>query len=274
VSTFNGGTNSFHMNPASPEAGTTLIASWTDGQPLVGERAAPGSGQIVGLNMFPPSSDARADFWTSSTDGSRLIANTLLFAAGPIMSLPGDIEVPADGLTGATVTYSATAEDADGNAVPVTCTPPSGSTFPIGTTTVRCTAVDTDQTFNEKRFTVTVVPDTTPPVITAVTPSTSVLWPPNHQMETVSFTVSATDDVSTSVSCHIVSVSSNEPVNGTGDGNTAPDWTFSGLTAQLRAERAGNGNGRRYTVTVTCTDTAGNASTATAVVSVPKSQKK
>jgi hypothetical protein len=70
-------------------------------------------------------------------------------------------------------------------------------------------------------------------------------------------------------------VSSNEPDNGLGDGDTANDWVITGpMTVQLRAERAGNGTGRVYTITVRCTDAAGNSSERTVTVSVPKSQGK
>src|SRR5262249_34521371 len=40
------------------------------------------------------------------------------------------------------VSFAATATDARGNAVPVTCSPPSGSPFSGGTTTVTCSAAD------------------------------------------------------------------------------------------------------------------------------------
>jgi hypothetical protein len=73
--------------------------------------------------------------------------------------------------------------------------------------------------------------------------------------------------------CSISGVESNEPVNGQGDGNTAPDWELTGaLTLNLRAERAGNGNGRIYTVRVNCSDGSGNASTDTVEVAVPHDQ--
>jgi hypothetical protein len=74
----------------------------------------------------------------------------------------------------------------------------------------------------------------------------------------------------------IVSVTSNEPVNGDGDGDgdTAPDWEITGaLTLNLRAERRGDGNGRIYTITVESRDVSGNASVRTVTVSVPKSQE-
>ena len=68
----------------------------------------------------------------------------------------------------------------------------------------------------------------------------------------------------------IVAVSSDEPLNDIGDGNTEIDWQLNGdLTAELRAERAGPRDGRVYTLSVECTDASGNTSLpATATVSV------
>ena len=49
-----------------------------------------------------------------------------------------------------------------------------------------------------------------------------------------------------------MTVTSNEPINGTGDGNTAIDWlVVDAHHVQLRAERAGTGSGRIYTIAVT-----------------------
>jgi hypothetical protein len=70
-------------------------------------------------------------------------------------------------------------------------------------------------------------------------------------------------------------VVSNEPDNGTGDGDTANDIViFDNLTFQLRAERSGNGNGRIYTITYQVTDWAGNSALATATVTVPHDKGK
>jgi hypothetical protein len=59
---------------------------------------------------------------------------------------PADITVDATGPAGATVTYPAPAVTDPNRTTPpaAVCTPPSGSTFPIGTTTVTCTATDPD----------------------------------------------------------------------------------------------------------------------------------
>jgi hypothetical protein len=67
-----------------------------------------------------------------------------------------------------------------------------------------------------------------------------------------------------------LSVASNEPVDGTGDGDTSPDWLIiDPHHVQLRAERAGTGTGRVYTITITCADSANNNTVRTTQVTVP-----
>lgn len=113
------------------------------------------------------------------------------------------------------------------------------------------------------------VTDTTGPVITGVTTTPGSLGPPNHKMIAV-FVGYTANDVSGAPTCSL-SVSSNEPVNGVGDGNTSIDWqVLDPHHVQLRAERSGTGNGRLYTITIRCTDTSGNTSISTGTVGVPK----
>ena len=119
------------------------------------------------------------------------------------------------------------------------------------------------------------VHDTTSPVIDSVSASPDELWPPDHKMRDVTVAVSASDLVDAAPVCQIVSVSSNELVNGSGDGETSLDWAITGShTLQLRAERDGKASGRIYTIDVECGDAAGNVSTATTTVTVPKNQGK
>jgi hypothetical protein len=94
----------------------------------------------------------------------------------------------------------------------------------------------------------------------------------------VSVTVAASvSDVCDTVApvCQITSVGSNEPEDGLGDGDTAPDWEITGpVTVDLRAERSGTGSGRIYTMTVECPDGAGNVASATTTVTVPHNHGK
>ncbi len=62
------------------------------------------------------------------------------------LTTPADITTDATGPSGATVTYPAPVVTDVGNPSPpaAVCTPASGSVFPIGTTTVTCTATDPD----------------------------------------------------------------------------------------------------------------------------------
>ena len=98
-------------------------------------------------------------------------------------------------------------------------------------------------------------------------------WSPNHKMRSVTLEVDVSDTCDANPTCSIVGVTSNEPVNGKGDGNTSPDWEITGdLTVDLRAERSGNGDGRVYTITVRCTDASGNFTTSFVTVTVPHDQ--
>jgi hypothetical protein len=119
------------------------------------------------------------------------------------------------------------------------------------------------------------VVDTTPPEIRSAIPTPSELWSPNHKMVPVVVAVDVHDICDATPTCRIVSVTSNEPANGSGDGNTPVDWEITGvLTLSLRAERSGNGNGRVYTITVECIDDSGNAARKATTVTVAHDQGK
>ncbi|HEX2062214.1 MAG TPA: hypothetical protein VHK90_15865 [Thermoanaerobaculia bacterium] len=82
------------------------------------------------------------------------------------------------------------------------------------------------------------------------------LWPPNHQMADIAVAYSAGTDCA---HCTL-SVSSNEPDDGLGDGDVGSDVeVVDDHHVRVRAERAGNGNGRVYTITITCVNGAGTS---------------
>jgi len=74
----------------------------------------------------------------------------------PDLTLPTDMTVPAQDASGAVVNFPASAKDAVDGSVPVTCVPASGSTFPVGTTVVNCSASDSQGNTANGSFTVSV----------------------------------------------------------------------------------------------------------------------
>src|SRR5688572_27495875 len=113
--------------------------------------------------------------------------------------------------------------------------------------------------------------DTIAPTISGATATPGTLWPPNHKWWTVRVNYGLSDNCSAVTSS--LSVASNEPVNGLGDGNTSPDWeVVDAHTVRLRAERAGVGEGRVYTITIRALDGSGNVALASVGVTVAHDQ--
>jgi hypothetical protein len=75
----------------------------------------------------------------------------------PVLTLPGNIVTAATGPGGAIVSFTTAAVDAVDGPVGTTALPPSGSTFPVGTTTVNVSASDVAGNVANDSFTVTVV---------------------------------------------------------------------------------------------------------------------
>ena len=120
--------------------------------------------------------------------------------------------------------------------------------------------------------------DKTPPSVSCAA-APGVLWPANHKMVPVQVTLGITDAASGAGGMSLTSVTSNEPDDGQGDGDTAGDIQgFVPLTPDtvgfLRAERSGRGTGRLYTFTYTGADAAGNRGSCQATVVVPHSRGK
>jgi CSLREA domain-containing protein len=114
------------------------------------------------------------------------------------------------------------------------------------------------------------VVDTTPPSLAVSTAAS--LWPPNHQMENVGLSVSASDNGGGAPAIQ-VAVFSDEGDLAPDSGNFSPDARdIAPHTLRLRSERSGGGDGRVYLIVVTATDAANNARRACAAVVVPQSQ--
>lgn len=115
---------------------------------------------------------------TLASDGGNVpiaLSGTGIDQTPPVLSnVPGNMTLEATGPGGAAATYTApTATDNVDPTPTVGCAPASGSTFPLGTTTVTCTATDVSGNTATGSFTVT-VRDTTPPALSGVPSSQTV----------------------------------------------------------------------------------------------------
>jgi hypothetical protein len=114
-------------------------------------------------------------------------------ATKPIVTVPTDIVTEATGPSGATVKYgSVTATDDVDGPLPSTCSKDSESTFPLGISTVTCSATDKAGNKGDSAFTVT-VQDTTAPHVTV--PTSIVKEATSADGATATFAASATDAV-------------------------------------------------------------------------------
>lgn len=96
------------------------------------------------------------------------------------------------------------------------------------------------------------------------------LWPPNHKLVPVRI-VGIADPQRDHVEVRIVAVTQDEPVQGLGNGDTAPDAVLQGDKALLRVERAATGNGRVYRLHFVADDGRGESCTGAVRVFVPRS---
>jgi M6 family metalloprotease-like protein len=145
-----------------------------------------------------------------------------------------------------------------------------------GSHTVTITATDFCGYSSSADATVDVI-DITPPEIT-VELNRDVLWPPNHKMvEICATSVEVTDNCDPNPEWVLESITSDEPDNGQGDGNTTndiqdADYETDDLCFDLRSERQGGGDGRKYTIVYRAFDDSGNEAWFTICVRVPHDQ--
>jgi RNA polymerase sigma factor (sigma-70 family) len=154
----------------------------------------------------------------------------------PRLVVPSSPTVEATGASGAKFEFAATATDLVDGRIPASCTPASGSTFPLGVTTVRCNARDASGNRAAASFTATVV-DTTAPVL--ILPADRTMQATSTKGAAVSYTASAMDSVDGSIA----------PSCSPASGVVFPVGSTT-VTCTARDAR-GNTSTGRFTVTVT-----------------------
>lgn len=172
----------------------TLEGNRTLGYAVVGGSA----GDIVTIyanytsgGLGPTSTPARTPVYTNDTFIIRILA-PIADTTDPVVTVPADITAEATSASGRSVTFSASAnDDRDGALTPV-CLPPSGSTFPLGATTVTCTATDLAGNEGSDDFSVT-IRDTTAPTIAPHADVTAEATGPTGA--SVAYTAPATSDL-------------------------------------------------------------------------------
>ncbi|HVE98012.1 MAG TPA: HYR domain-containing protein [Mycobacteriales bacterium] len=147
---------------------------------------APASGARFPLGRTTVSCTATDDAGNDVTRSFDVVVQDTL---APVIGVPAAQTVEATSAAGATYAYTATASDAVSVVTP-SCEPLSGATFPLGETTVRCTATDGAGNTGRASFTVTVV-DTTPPALTL--PANQTLEATGPSGATATYAASATD---------------------------------------------------------------------------------
>lgn len=156
-----------------------------------GQLTAVNIGQATATDLFTVtvSNNAPAEFplgatvvtWTAvDTAGNSSSATqtiTVVDTTPPALQGLANRLVEATSAAGATVSFSVTATDSADAAPVFTCSPAPGNTFPIGTTTVNCTARDASGNSSSGSFTIT-VQDTTPPALAVPADITVILNTP------------------------------------------------------------------------------------------------
>jgi lamin tail-like protein/putative Ig domain-containing protein/HYR domain-containing protein/transmembrane protein TMEM131 len=136
---------------ATPVSYTATASDLVDG--AVAPVCSPASGSVFAVGTTTVQCTA-TDAHHNTASGS--FAVTITDHTPPTLTLPTSLTAVASTPAGATVTYSASASDVVDGPRPVVCAPVSGSTFPIGATTVNCSASDAHGNAANGSFTVTV----------------------------------------------------------------------------------------------------------------------
>lgn len=260
------------LNGTGSTGSGTLTYTWKEGATTLGTGAI----LMVSLPAGPHTITLTVESSGGGSDDDTVNIN-IVDTDAPTIILNGPNPMTVECHTGFVDPGASASDDCAGDLTSAIIVTGSVDTNVVGSYVLTYSVSDGTHTVSVDR-TVNVV-DTTAPVITLNGQAPS-MWPPNHKYETfqvTDFVTSVTDSCGTSLGVGdvvISKVTSDELENSGGDGSTLNDIVIAAdcRSVQLRAERVGGGNGRVYTITFTVVDGSGNSATATAQVTVRKSQ--
>jgi hypothetical protein len=204
----------------------------------------------------------------------------------PTISCPGADTVACSSPQGASQTLAVAIGDQDNDALTVTWSVDGGSvavhqdaagsttdaltsTFSVGPHSVTVTVDDGNGATASCSFPVTVQDHLT----LAGSVGTGSLWPPNHDLVNVGYSVASTDVCAPSASIGVNVYSDEADLGPDADSNFSPDAKgLASGTLRLRSERPGNSGGRVYLIVASGTDAFGGTARDCQTVVVPHDQ--
>ena len=146
-------------------SGITLEATGPDGRVVTFDVSATWDGNVATVTCTPPSGSTFPIDRTvvncvatyEAEQDEREFDVRIRDTTPPVVTVPADMDVETEDPNGAVVTFAASAYDLVDGDLPVVCSPPSGSLFPVGTTAVTCTASDTRENMGSATFNVNVI---------------------------------------------------------------------------------------------------------------------
>ncbi len=206
-------------------------------------------GQIVGYYRLSGSSEIHCFLATPVPENS------------PPVAVCQNVTVPAGSTCTASASINNGSFDPDGDAITMSPSPPG--LYPRGGTPVTLTVTDSKGASSQCTGTVT-VDDETPPTISSVSATPSVLKPANKKMVNVTVNYNSTDNCD-QPACAISSVTSNQVID------TSDFAIVDGHHVKLAAERdkKKKSGDRIYYISITCADVSGNSSSQVVTVTVP-----
>lgn len=122
------------------------------------------------LSLSSPLSDEDYTWllWAHNSmgDGASATGSFSVDTTAPIVDTRSDLTVEAAASYGENIGYTYPSATDNGTGISVTCNPPTGSTFPLGTTIVNCSATDSAGNMGTSTFNI-IVQDTTPPIMSS-----------------------------------------------------------------------------------------------------------